>query len=163
MNTRIIVGLALLTFFSRPPQPQDRGGFPDSHAFLNAQLTARPTGKSPQDIDQRVRDLLGRMTLKEKIGQMTQLEIGMVTDGRDLDLKINQAKLNKAINEYGVGSILNVKDQALPIARWHEIITAIQNAAAATRLKIPVVYGLDTIHGANYIAGATIFPQPLGM
>ena len=94
---------------------------------------------------------------------MMQLEIGMVTDGRDLDLKINPAKLKKAIDEYGVGSILNVKDQALPIAKWHEIVTAIQNAAAATRLKIPVVYGLDTIHGANYVAGATLFPQPLGM
>src|SRR6188508_1550390 len=125
MSTRIVVGLALLALFSDPPQSQERGGLSDSHAFLNAQLTARPTGKSPQDIDQRVRDLLGRMSLKEKIGQMTQLEIGMVTDGRDLDLKINPAKLRKAINEYGVGSILNVKDQALPIAKWHEIITAI--------------------------------------
>ena len=94
---------------------------------------------------------------------MTQLEIGMVTDGRDLDLKINPAKLKKAVSDYGVGSILNVKDQALPIAKWHEIITAIQAAAAETRLKIPVVYGIDTIHGANYIAGATLFPQPLGM
>ena len=163
MNVRVIVGLALLALMSSPPQSQDRGGLFDSQTFLNAQLTARPTGPSPQDIDRRVRDLLGRMTLKEKIGQMTQLEIGMITDGRDLDLKINPAKLNKAIAEYGVGSILNVKDQALPIAKWHEIITAIQNAAAATRLKIPVVYGLDTIHGANYIAGATLFPQPLGM
>src|SRR4029078_10985559 len=106
--------------------------------------TARPTGTSPQDIDQRVRDLLGRMTLKEKIGQMTQLELGMSTDGRDLDPKIIQAKLNKAINEYGVGSILNVKDQALPIARWHEIITAIQRAAAATRPKIHAVSAPDT-------------------
>ena len=168
MNTWIVVGLALLVsgpcpLGAGPPQSQDRGGTADSHAFLNAQLTARPTGKSPQDIDQRVRDLLGRMSLKEKIGQMTQLEIGMVTDGRDLDLKINPAKLKKAVSDYGVGSILNVKDQALPIAKWHEIITAIQAAAAETRLKIPVVYGIDTIHGANYIAGATLFPQPLGM
>jgi beta-glucosidase len=164
MNTRVVVGLALLVLGSGPPQSQDRGGpFLDSHAFLNAQLTAPPTGKSAQDIDARVRDLLGRMTLKEKIGQMTQLEIGMITDGRDLDIKINPAKLKKAVDDYGVGSILNVKDQALPIAKWHEIITAIQSAAAATRLKIPVVYGIDTIHGANYIAGATLFPQPLGM
>ena len=73
------------------------------------------------------------MTLKEKIGQMTQLEVGMVTDGRDLDLRINAAKLQKAIGEYGVGSILNVHDRALPIAKWHEIIRAIQAAAASTR------------------------------
>ena len=72
MSTRIIVGLALLALFSSPstrlgtgpPQSQDRGGgVADSHTFLNAQLTARPTGTSSQDIDTRVRDLLGRMTL----------------------------------------------------------------------------------------------------
>src|SRR5262249_59473499 len=101
--------------------------------------------------------------LREKVGQMTQLEIGIVTGGNDLKIKINRAKLKKAINEYGVGSILNVSGQALPPAKWHEIITAIQAAAAQTRLKIPVVYGIDTIHGANYIEGATLFPQPLGM
>src|SRR6185436_11467994 len=145
MNVRVIVGLALLALMSSPPQSQDRGGLFDSQTFLNAQLTARPTGPSPQDIDRRVRDLLGRMTLKEKIRQMTQLEIGMITDGRDLDLKINPAKLNKAIAEYGVGSILNVKDQALPIAKWHEIITAIQNAAADPDIEVVVLPEQPTV------------------
>src|SRR4051812_12482940 len=133
----------------------------DSAAFLEAQSTPLPP-LAAADV-RRIDDLLRQMTLAEKVGQMTQLEIGMVTDGQDLDIRINPEKLKKAINDYGVGSILNVKDQALPIARWHEIITAIQNAAAQTRLKIPVVYGIDTIHGANYIEGATLFPQPLGM
>ncbi len=103
------------------------------------------------------------MTPKEKVGQMTQLEIGMVTDGVDADLTINPAKLRKAIGDYGVGSILNVKDLALSVDKWHELIWAIQKAAAETRLKIPVLYGLDSIHGANYVMGATLFPQPLGM
>jgi beta-glucosidase len=158
MQTRTVVGLALLVL-SGPPQSQDRGGFIESDSFLQAQLLP----STRRDVSARVRDLLARMTLKEKIGQMTQLEVGMVTDGRDLDLRINPAKLQKAIGEYGVGSILNVHDRALPIAKWHEIIRAIQAAAASTRLKVPVVYGIDTIHGANYIEGATIFPQPLGM
>ncbi|HVD90844.1 MAG TPA: glycoside hydrolase family 3 N-terminal domain-containing protein [Vicinamibacterales bacterium] len=158
MQTRIFV-VALLVLTSSPPRSQDRGGSLDSDSFLQAQL---PSSR-PRDVSARVRDLLARMTLKEKIGQMTQLEIGMVSDGVGLDLHINPAKLQKAVGEYGVGSILNVHDRALPIARWHEIIRAIQAAAASTRLKIPVVYGLDTIHGANYIEGATIFPQPLGM
>jgi beta-glucosidase len=158
MQTRTVVGLALLVL-SAPPQSQDRGGLIESDSFLQAQLL--PSNR--RDVSARVRDLLARLTLKEKIGQMTQLEVGMVTDGRDLDLRINPAKLQKAIGEYGVGSILNVHDRALPIAKWHEIIRAIQAAAAATRLKVPVVYGIDTIHGANYIEGATIFPQPLGM
>lgn len=158
MQTRAVVGLALLVL-SAPPQSQDRGGLIESDSFLQAQLLPA----TRRDVSARVRDLLARMTLKEKIGQMTQLEVGMVTDGRDLDLRINPAKLQKAIGEYGVGSILNVHDRALPIAKWHDIIRAIQAAAASTRLKVPVVYGIDTIHGANYIEGATIFPQPLGM
>src|SRR3954466_10307047 len=121
MNTRVVIGLALLSLLSGPPQSQDRGGLLDSQAFLDAQLAAQPTDTNAQRTDARVRDLLARMSLKEKIGQMTQLEIGMVTDGRDLDITINPEKLKKAIGEYGVGSILNVKDQALPIAKWHEI------------------------------------------
>lgn len=133
----------------------------DSQAFLEQQLAPRAT---PRPVDaRRARELLARMTLKEKIGQMTQLEIGMVTDGQDADLRINAEKLRKAVVEYGVGSILNVKDEALPVERWREIIGQIQAAAAETRLKIPVLYGIDSIHGANYVRGATLFPQPLGM
>jgi beta-glucosidase len=133
----------------------------DSAAFLEAQFH-RPPGLARADA-QRIDQLLRQMTLKEKVGQMTQLEIGMVTDGQDANLVINPDKLHKAVVEYGVGSILNVKDTALTLDKWHELIGAIQQAAAGTRLKIPVLYGIDTIHGANYVAGATLFPQPLGM
>src|SRR4029079_1462858 len=83
--------------------------------------------------------------------------------GSDAELHINPDKLRKALVEYGVGALLNVKDLALTPDKWHELISAIQAAAAQTRLKIPVMYGIDTIHGANYVAGATLFPQPLGM
>lgn len=62
-----------------------------------------------------------------------------------------------------MGSILNVQEQALPVERWHELLGAIQAAAARTRLKVPVLYGIDTIHGATYVRGGTLFPQPLGM
>jgi beta-glucosidase len=104
------------------------------------------------------------MTLEEKIGQMTQLEIGMICAGVDQDIRIDAAKLEKAVVKYGVGSILNVKDQALPVDRWHEIIGQIQEAATRrTRLGIPVIYGIDSIHGANYVQGSTLFPQEIGM
>src|SRR4029079_19267969 len=98
-----------------------------------------------------------------KVGQMTQLEIGMITDGQDANLSINPEKLRKAVADYGVGSIINVKDTALTVAKWHELLSAIESAAAGTRLKIPVIYGIDSIHGATYVAGATLFPQPIGM
>jgi len=133
----------------------------DSEAFLQAQL--QPLRSLSGGDRQRVTDLLSRMTLKEKVGQMTQLEIGMITDGEGTALRINPEKLRKAINDYGVGSILNVKDVALTAQKWHEVVGAIRRAAMATRLKIPVIYGLDSVHGANYVAGATLFPQPLGM
>jgi beta-glucosidase len=131
----------------------------DSQAFIDANGR-----QAPPNVDAaKIQALLAKMTLKEKVGQMTQLELGMITDGGGDALKINPDKLRKAIVEYGVGSILNVKDQALPLAKWREIVTAIQNEAQKTRLKIPVVYGLDSIHGANYVRGAELFPQPLGM
>jgi len=140
---------------AQPPQP------PDSSAFLQAQWR-KPPALSAADAS-RIDQLLKQMTLKEKVGQMTQLEIGMITDGQDANLSINPEKLRKAVADYGVGSIINVKDTALTVAKWHELLSAIESAAAGTRLKIPVIYGIDSIHGATYVAGATLFPQPIGM
>ena len=133
----------------------------DSQTFLQSNMT--PAGPTANNFSNAVEKLLAQMTLKEKIGQMTQLEIGMVTDGADKAIRINPEKLHKAVSEYGVGSILNVKDEALSPEKWHEIITAIQNEAKKSRLQIPVLYGIDSIHGPNYIVGGTLFPQPLGM
>ncbi len=117
-----------------------------------------------QNNTQKIEDLLKRMTLEEKVGQMTQLAIAMVVSGRDQDVKIDPAKLEKAIVKYGVGSILNVSDQALTVDKWREIIGQIQDAATKkTRLGIPMIYGIDSIHGANYVRDATLFPQEIGM
>jgi len=131
----------------------------DSDDFYQRNLRSGPE----RDNTQRIEDLLKRMTLEEKVGQMTQLAIGMIANGRDQEIQIDPAKLEKAISKYGVGSILNVSDQALTVERWHEIINQIQAAANKTRLRIPVIYGIDSIHGANYVQGATLFPQEIGM
>lgn len=132
----------------------------DSDAFYKAATRAL---KPSRDNSRRIESLIARMTLEEKVGQMTQLEIGMVTSGKDQDIQIDPAKLEKAIVKYGVGSILNVKDQALSVDKWHKIIGQIQEASKRTRLKIPVLYGIDSIHGANYVRGATLYPQEIGM
>ncbi|HXI92391.1 MAG TPA: glycoside hydrolase family 3 N-terminal domain-containing protein [Blastocatellia bacterium] len=132
----------------------------DSDAFFQ---TATLAPVPARDNSRRVDALLIRMTLEEKIGQMTQLEIGMVTSGKDQDVQIDPAKLEKAVVKYGVGSILNVKDQALPLEKWHDIIRKIQEAGQRTRLKIPVIYGIDSIHGANYERGSTLYPHEIGM
>ncbi|HEX8888907.1 MAG TPA: glycoside hydrolase family 3 protein, partial [Pyrinomonadaceae bacterium] len=132
----------------------------DSDAYLQTALRVKPPAR---DVSRRVESLLARMTLEEKVGQMTQLQIGMVTTGKDQEIQIDPVKLEKAVVKYGVGSILNVADQALTVDKWHEIILGIEAVAQRTRLKIPVLYGIDSIHGANYVQGSTLFPQEIGM
>ena len=132
----------------------------DSDLFF--QTTIRSRGAEP-DHSQKIEALLKQMTLEEKVGQMTQLTLEMIASGKDQALQIDPAKLEKAVVRYGVGSILNVYDQALTIDKWHEVIRQIQQAANKTRVKIPVLYGIDSIHGANYIQGSTLFPQEIGM
>lgn len=131
----------------------------DSDAFFRI-ATRRPKLK---DHSADVESLVKKMTLEEKVGQMTQLTLGMIVSGRDQDIKIDPAKLEKAVGKYGVGSFLNVSDQALSVDKWHEIIGEIQKASGKTRLKIPNIYGIDSIHGATYILGGTLFPQEIGM
>src|SRR5215471_8948654 len=141
---------------AQAPNPQVE----DSDHFLQTAITPpRPKRDYARDVE----SLLSRMTLEEKVGQMTQLEIGMITSGEGNDIRVDPAKLGKAVVKYGAGSILNVKDHALTVDKWREIISDIQQASQKTRLKIPVIYGIDTIHGANYIQGATLFPQEIGM
>src|SRR5262245_22567596 len=75
----------------------------DSDEFLRSAL--QPATR--RDYTKRIDDLVKRMTLEEKVGQMTQLAIGMVTTIQGQDVRIDPAKLEKAIVKYGVGSILN--------------------------------------------------------
>jgi len=92
--------------------------------FQNASKTA-----PEKDNSQKIDALLKRMTLEEKVGQMTQLAIGMISKGQNQEIQIDPEKLDKAIVRYGVGSILNVSEQALTPEKWHEIIGQIQQAA----------------------------------
>jgi beta-glucosidase len=117
-----------------------------------------------QGIEKRVEVLLKKMTLEEKIGQMTQVALDIVSKGEkgtQEPHEIDTAKLEKAVVDYHVGSILNVINSSYKVEHWYEIITAIQDAAKKTRLGIPVLYGIDAVHGANYTTGATLFPQPI--
>ncbi len=133
----------------------------ESQAFMEQHLTSARIVRAGDEA--RVRDLLARMTLREKVGQMTQLTIAAVATGKDGELRLDADKLRHAVVDYGVGSLLNVSDTAMPVAWWHATLRQVQAAAAQTRLKVPAVYGIDSIHGANYITEATLFPQPLGM
>ncbi|HLK29233.1 MAG TPA: glycoside hydrolase family 3 N-terminal domain-containing protein [Puia sp.] len=111
--------------------------------------------------EQRAMALLKQMTLDEKIGQMTQVTLGVVCTQQDGVL--DTSALRKAIQNYKVGSLLNVTNHALTVEQWHTVITQIQDEAKKTRLHIPVIYGLDGIHGQTYTLESTLFPQNIAM
>ncbi|MHC4323521.1 MAG: glycoside hydrolase family 3 N-terminal domain-containing protein, partial [Planctomycetota bacterium] len=116
--------------------------------------------------EKKIDELLAKMTLEEKVGQMTQVTLEVVAGETDENgsLKLDNKKLQDAIVKHQVGSILNCGGQARSVDNWHEIITQIQTMAMEqTRLGIPIIYGIDAIHGANYTLGATIFPQHIAM
>jgi beta-glucosidase len=129
--------------------------------FLGLLLSLISYAQNANSDQQKAEALLKQMTLDEKIGQMTQVTLGVV--GTDVDGVLNPAALKKAIHEYKVGSILNVTNHALTVEQWTKVIKEIQDEAKNTRLKIPVIYGLDGIHGQTYTLGATLFPQSIAM
>lgn len=119
--------------------------------------------KTKAEIDAKVSELLSKMTLEEKVGQMTQITVTIFEDPKKPGY-FDAAKLKQGIQEYHIGSILNVPNPGAPtLQRWQETMTAITNEANKSRLKIPILYGIDAIHGASYTAGATLFPQQIGL
>jgi len=123
--------------------------------------------KDNRSIDNQVKALLARMTLEEKIGQMTQLTIQAVSVSQGTAFQRNKLDIKKheeTIIKYHVGSIFNAYDSALSLEDWNKLISTMQDVAIKhTRLKIPIIYGIDAIHGATYTIGATLFPQALNM
>ncbi len=117
--------------------------------------------KAVNPTDKKINDLLAKMTLEEKVGQMTQVTLGVV--GTKVDGELDAVALKKAVTDYKVGSILNVTNHALTVVQWHKLLTEIADEASKTRLKIPVIYGLDGIHGQTYTLESTLFPQNIGM
>lgn len=120
----------------------------------------RPVPSGPEA---RIESLLRRMTLEEKVGQMTQVTIDVVSvpNAVGRNHRLDPQKLEDAILKWKVGSILNVNGEAYTVDHWHEILNAIQDTVEKSRLKIPVLYGIDSIHGANYTLGAVLFPNAI--
>ena len=123
----------------------------------------------PVTTQEKVEALLAKMTLEEKVGQMAQVTLDVITKGKneyvsDEPLQLDMALVRKALIEYKLGSVLNTaNNRARTPEKWHEIISQLQEVATKeTRLKIPIIYGVDAIHGTTYTAGATFFPQQIG-
>jgi beta-glucosidase len=118
-----------------------------------------PSCKSPVYLDpsasvnSRVEDLIEKMTLDEKIGQMMQTE------------RVNKS-IDSLIKTSFIGSVLSgggsVPKENTP-AGWVAMYNEMQAKAMSTRLKIPIVYGIDAVHGNNNVYGAVIFPHNIGL
>jgi beta-glucosidase len=135
------------------------GGSLAGMSLSNSVSPARAEGVVPYldpklPVESRVKDLLGRMTLDEKIGQMVQADLNCVHDRTD-------------IQKYGFGSMLSGGDSKPQGENnpetWLKTCNDLQSWALKTRLKIPLIYGIDAVHGHNDVIGATIFPHHIGM
>lgn len=102
----------------------------------------------------RVQDLVSRMTLAEKVGEMTQAERGSVDASRGQITSLNLGSLLS-----GGGSVPTPNTPAA----WANMVDAYQSYALATRLQIPLIYGIDSVHGDGNLYGATLFPHNVGM
>ena len=133
------------------PRATDTVGAP-SPTVSGSPSSGRTWLDATMSVDDRVAALLGQMTLDEKIGQMTQIEKNAIDPA-------NAAAFN-------LGSILSggggFPDPNTPQA-WYDMVNAYQQLALGTRLGVPILYGVDAVHGHNNVEGATIFPQNVGL
>ncbi|KAL0459966.1 UNVERIFIED_CONTAM: Lysosomal beta glucosidase [Sesamum latifolium] len=122
-----------------------------SAAFTEAEYLKYKDPKQPLNV--RIKDLMGRMTLEEKIGQMTQIE-----------RKIASPDVMK---KYFIGSVLSgggsVPAPQASAEAWMNMVNDLQKGALSTRLGIPMIYGIDAVHGHNNVYKATIFPHNVGL
>jgi beta-glucosidase len=115
----------------------------------------------------KVNALLQSMTLEEKVGQMAQITLDVITKGKDRftseePVVLDPVAMQQAFGKYKIGSVLNTaNNRARTPQVWYQIISQIQKEGSG-RLNIPVIYGIDAIHGTTYTAGATFFPQQIG-
>jgi len=112
-----------------------------------------PVYKNPEfTVEERVEDLLFRMSLEEKIGQMTQAERGSISP--------------EYVRKFNIGSVLSgggSSPYSNTAEAWLEMYNNYQTEALKSRLEIPVIYGIDSVHGHNNLKGATIFPHNIGL
>lgn len=132
---------------------------------LSGMAQSLPAIPSDPVIEANIQEWLKKMTLEEKIGQMCEITVDVVTDfpGSKEGFKLSEAMLDTVIGKYKVGSILNVP---LSVAQkkevWAEAIRKIQEKSMK-EIGIPCIYGVDQIHGTTYTLDGTLFPQGVNM
>ncbi|XP_038706736.1 beta-glucosidase BoGH3B-like [Tripterygium wilfordii] len=121
---------------------------------LSAEATGVLTYRNPDEpMNMRIRDLMKRMTLAEKIGQMAQLDHDVVTP--------------EIMRDYSIGSVLSggghVPSPKATPQDWVELVNNLQTGSLSSRLGIPMIYGIDAVHGHNNVYKATLFPHNVGL
>jgi beta-glucosidase len=114
--------------------------------------TAAPYRDPHRPVAERVADLLGRMSLDDKLGQMTQAERGSITPA-----EITRFRVGSVLSGAASGPARNTP------AAWADMYDAFQRGALATPLRIPMIYGIDAVRGNNNVLGATLFPHNIGL
>jgi beta-glucosidase len=117
-------------------------------------LMAQAAPKPLSSFDAQVKPLLARMTLDEKVGQMTQPEQEHVADNADIESLFIGSVLSGGSSDPKAGNSL---------AAWRDLYDHIQQHTQKTRLRIPLLYGVDAVHGHNNVLGAVIFPHQIGL
>lgn len=137
MRALLLCGLALAGCTAAPPPPA--GG---------------PTGQALyRSFDPQVDALLAQMTLAEKIGQMTQADQEFLTD----EAHIRTYALGSILNGGGSDPVTNSRED------WTAMVQRYQDLASQTRLGIPLLYGVDAVHGHANVVGAVVFPHNIGL
>ena len=140
-------------------------------ALMATVLSCTPQPKAvepaiPADpsIEKQIQEILSRLTLEEKVGQMCQLTIGTLDNyASPTEFGLDERKLNLLIDSFKIGSFLNTpRDVGQTVDVWQKTIRTIQDKSIAS-LGIPTIYGVDQIHGGTYTLGATLFPQGINM
>src|SRR5690606_15213552 len=104
----------------------------------------------------RAFDLLARMTLEERAGQLIQAEKSNITPE-----EVKQHCIGSVLS--GGGSFPNGKQSDSTRDHWQQLIDSYQDGALSTRLGIPLLYGVDAVHGHSNVLGATLFPHNIGL
>jgi len=130
--------------------------------------TSKVSTLQTNETESKIQSLLAKMTLKEKAGQMLNIGLPSLLTGNYWDVRdstiFDTEKFKKLVQEYGVGSIHNTPGYPAKKEDWYKIVKEIQDAAMQnTRLGIPVLYGIDNIHGANYVNGSVMFPHQIAV
>jgi beta-glucosidase len=122
--------------------------------FLAGQNLPHPGKQKLSSYDAQVNPLVSRMTLEEKIGQMTQPDQQYLKDGADIEKLFLGSVLSGGDSDPAAGNSL---------AAWTSLYDRLQSRALKTRLRIPLLYGVDALHGHSNVLGAVIFPHNIGL